>query len=79
MTFQEYLEKRRITAGPTGDFTRDARKDPGMSEIESWPQLQAYLFRQANGRRVKDIVDAAEPVWKGYRALVLKNRRENQR
>jgi hypothetical protein len=77
MTFLEYLAKRRITAGPAGDFTRDARKDPGMSEIESWPQLQAYLFRQATGRRVKDIVEAAEPVWKGYRSHVLKNRREN--
>jgi hypothetical protein len=43
--------------------------------MESWPQLQAYIYRKAHPSKVKDIIQAAEPVWKGYRALVLKDRR----
>jgi hypothetical protein len=74
MSFSDYLAKRRITDNPSGAFTREAREDPGMAVIESWPQLQAYLFRR-HGTKVANVIDAAEPVWKGYRAHVLKTRR----
>jgi hypothetical protein len=74
-TFQDYLAKRRPSKTPAGDFVRELQDDPAMAQIESWPQLQAYIFRHAHSRKVKDIVGAAEPVWKGYRAHVLKSRR----
>jgi hypothetical protein len=74
MTFSEYLAKRRITDSPSGAFTLEAREDRNMAGIESWPALQAYLFRR-HGSKVKESIEAAEPVWKGYRAHVLKNRR----
>jgi hypothetical protein len=74
MSFSDYRAKRRLTESPSGEFTRSAREDPGMAKIESWPALQAYLFRQ-HGAKVKEVIDAAEPVWKGYRAHILKNRR----
>ncbi len=75
LSFSEYLARRRVTDNPSGAFTRDARDDPGMANIESWPALQAYLFRK-HGAMVKEAIGAAEPVWKGYRAHVLKTRRE---
>jgi hypothetical protein len=74
-TFAEYLAKRRISANPSGAFTREARDDPGIEGIESWPALQAYLFRK-HGAKVKEVIAAAEPVWKGYRAHVLNRRRD---
>jgi hypothetical protein len=74
-SFRDYLARRRLSNTPAGEFTRTLLDDPAMAEIESWPQLQAYIFRHAHAGKVKDIVDAAEPVWKGYRAYVLKSRR----
>jgi hypothetical protein len=74
--FQEYLAKRRINDNASGKFTRDVRDDPRMAHIESWPALQAYILRRANQEAVPEIIRAAEPVWKGYRALVLKARRQ---
>ena len=74
-SFQDYLAKRRLSNTPAGGLTLQLREDPAMAEIESWPQLQAYIFRHAQGRNVNDIVDAAEPIWRGYRAHVLKSRR----
>ena len=74
MTFVEYLAQRRIKGNPSGAFTREARDDPTMARIESWPALQAYLFRR-HGDKVKDPIVAAEPVWMGYRTHVLKTRR----
>ena len=73
MSFSDYLARRRISHTQSGAFTLQAREDPGMAEIESWPALQAYLFRR-HGAKAKEAIDAAEPVWKGYRAHVLKTR-----
>ena len=75
MSFLEYLAKRRVNHNPSGAFTLQAREDPGMAEIESWAALQAYLLRR-HGAKAKEAIDAAEPVWKGYRAHVLKTRRQ---
>ena len=74
-SFRSYLLTRRNSEGPTGEFVRQSRDEPEMEQIESWPQLQAYIYRKAHPSKVKGIIQAAEPVWKGYRALVLKDRR----
>lgn len=74
MSFSDYLAKRPRTNGPSEEFTRAMRADPQLPEIETWPELQAYLFRR-HGTRVKELIAGAEPVWKGYRAYVLKSRR----
>ena len=75
ISFRSYLLTRRNSESPTGEFVRQSREEPEMEHMESWPQLQAYIYRKAHPSKVKDIIQAAEPVWKGYRALVLKNRR----
>jgi hypothetical protein len=77
ITFKEFLDRRRISNTARGDFTKEARQDPAMAAIESWPQLRAHIYKKATGQRVNEIIDAAEPIWKAYRATVLKARREN--
>ena len=67
-----------MQSNPSGAFTADARKDPKMAGIESWPALQAHLMRR-HGAYAKEAIQAAEPVWKGYRAYLLKCRRDNVR
>jgi hypothetical protein len=74
MSFRDYLARSRVIHNPSGAFTLQAREDPSMDEIESWPALQAYLFRR-HGAKAKEAIDAAEPVWKGYRAHVLRTQR----
>ena len=74
-TFRDYLASRRDVANPAGDFARQVRDDPEMEKIEEWPQLRAYIYRKGHADRVKETIAAAEPVWKGYRAFVLKHRR----
>lgn len=74
MNFSDYLAKRRVQNNPGGAFILDARKDPKRAHIESGPALQAHLMRR-HGAYAKGAIEAAEPVWKGYRAYVLKNRR----
>lgn len=74
-SFRDYLAKRRLSNTPAGEFTGKLRDDSAMPEIESWPQLQAYIFRHVHPSKVNEVIDAAEPIWKGYRAFVLKNRR----
>jgi hypothetical protein len=78
MTFRDYLSSRRILDNAAGQFTRQLRDDPRMEDIESWPQLRAYIYRKAHAAKVKDMLDAADPVWKGYRAFLLRQRRGKQ-
>jgi hypothetical protein len=37
--------------------------------------IDSQLYRKAHTNKVKDTIAAAEHVWKGYRAFVLKHRR----
>lgn len=74
MSFRDYLSSRRPTANPSGEFTRQVRDDPEMEKIEDWPQLRAYIYRKAHADKINETLAAAEPVWKGYRAYVLKHR-----
>lgn len=71
LTFKDYLGKRRVTGDPAGDFTKDARADAGMNQVESWPQLQAYLMRQHAARGA---IVAAKKVWQGYQTARRKAR-----
>jgi hypothetical protein len=75
-SFRDYLTSRRTLDNAAGHFTRQVRDDPEMDRIEEWPQLRAYIYRKAHAEKVKETIAAAEPVWKGYRALVLKHRRQ---
>ena len=75
--FRIYLSHRRVTQSPAGEFVREFRDEPDMEAIENWPQLQALIYRKARPEKVKQTVLAAEPVWKGYRAFVLKHRRRD--
>jgi hypothetical protein len=74
-TFRTYLMNRRQTRNPSGEIARQLRDDPQMEQIESWPQLQAYIYRKAHPDKVEEIIQATEPVWKSYRSFVLKDRR----
>jgi hypothetical protein len=73
--FRDYLAYRRITENSAGEFARQVKDDPEMEKIEDWSQLRAYIYRKAHADKIKDTIAAAEPVWKGYRAFVLKQRR----
>jgi len=75
-SFREYLSLRRITGNPAGEFTRHVKDDPEMEKIQEWPQLRAYIYRKAHPDKINDTLAAAEPVWRGYRAFVLKHRRQ---
>ncbi len=75
-TFRAYLSTRRAMQNPAGEFVRQVRDEPEMERIESWPQLQAFVYRKVHADKVRETIQAAEPVWKGYRAFVLKRRRE---
>src|SRR5882757_523411 len=67
--FRIYLSSRRRTKNPAGEFVRQVRNGPEREDIESWPQLQAYIYRKARADKVKEPIKAAEPIWTGYRAL----------
>ena len=74
-SFRDYLAYRRVTGNSAGEFTRQVKDDPEMEKIEEWPQLRAYIYRKAHPDKINDTIAASEPVWKGYRAFVLKHRR----
>lgn len=65
MTFHDYLATRRITDTPQGDFVKDARRDPEMAQINSWPELCEHLEGCWADR---DVIRAARLVWRGYEA-----------
>jgi hypothetical protein len=74
-TFRDYLATRRTAHNPAGEFTCHVRDDPEMETIESWPQLRAYIYRKTRSDKINSVITAAEPVWRGYRAFLLKHRR----
>jgi thiaminase len=74
-TFRSYLAYRRITENAAGEFARQVKDDPEMDKIEDWPQLRAYIYRKAHADKIKETIAAAEPVWRSYRAFVMKHRR----
>lgn len=71
LSFKAYLQRRRITPTAAGDFTKDAIADGNMPDVDSWPQLQAYLIRR---RAERAAVAAAKVVWQGYHVAKKKQR-----
>ncbi|NTE81323.1 hypothetical protein G6M12_07105 [Agrobacterium tumefaciens] len=63
MSFKAYLQTRRITDTPAGDFTGDAKRDPNMPDAKSWPELKSYLERVS---RTDGVVNAGYQVWQAY-------------
>lgn len=72
MSVRNYLAKHPINNNPSEAFTLEAREDPGMAELQSWPALQAIRRHRA---KAPAAINAAEPVWKGYRARIMESRR----
>lgn len=65
MSFKEYIRHRRVTDTPAGDFTKDARDDQRLPDINTWDELRTYV-RLKRGDDL--VVRAAQDVWKGYQA-----------
>lgn len=65
MSFIRYLKERRITDTPAGDFTKDARDDSGMPDVQSWPELRRYLERSG---AIPAAIQSGHRVWAAYRA-----------
>jgi hypothetical protein len=65
--FRISLSSRRRTKNLAGEFVRHVRNGAEREDIESWPQLQAYIYRNAHADKVKEPIPAAEPIWTGYR------------
>jgi hypothetical protein len=74
-TFREYLATRRTGDNAASAFTKQVRDDPAMEGLETWPELRAYIYRTAQAHKLNETLASAEPVWKGYRAYVLKHGR----
>lgn len=67
MSFIRYIQERRITDTPSGDFTKDARADSRMPDVKSWPELRRYLERSG---AIPAAIEAGHRVWNAYRAKV---------
>lgn len=61
--FKRYIERKRVTNTPAGDFTADAKVDGSLPNAESWQELEAYLLSKGVPRDVRTI---ARQVWRGY-------------
>ena len=70
MSFRAYIQSRRITDTPAGDFTADARADKAFPDARSWTELRRYLERRG---AIREAVEAGHRVWAAYRAQVRKN------
>lgn len=59
-SFLEYIEIRRITDSPAGDFTNDAKRDRNLPDAQTWDELRRYLKWKTNDAQV---IAAARSVW----------------
>lgn len=64
MRFKAYIQRRRITKTPAGDFVMDAKTDVDMPDVSSFRELESHLrhFHRACPEAIK----AARVVWRGY-------------
>jgi hypothetical protein len=67
MTFHEYIQTRRITDTPRGDFIADAKGDSKLIEAKSWDQLWTHLYTRG---ACPEAIKAARSVWRGYEKKV---------
>lgn len=63
MSFKKYVQSRRAGESPSGDVTRELRRDRSLPSIKSWDQLRGYLHTRF---AASETIDAARTVWRGY-------------
>ena len=63
LCFRDYIQTRRVTSTPVGDFVRDAKEDAQLPDVETWDQLKMYLVTKG---AIPAVVDAARIVWRGF-------------
>jgi hypothetical protein len=67
--FKEYVAKCKVKADAAGDVLRLAKQDPGLPEIATVRELQAYL----EGRGLPESVTrSANEAWERYRTSSAK-------
>lgn len=62
-SFKTFLQTRRKTDTPIGDFIGDALRSSDFPEISTLAELNAYL---KNHRAVPEAFTAARTIWKRY-------------
>lgn len=72
ITFNEFVQGKKITDTRRGDFIADAKADKHLPSIENWKQLKRYL----SGKH-PDVIDAAYSAWRGY--LDMRRKQQRQR
>ena len=65
MSFRAYVQKRRITDTPAGDFVGDARDDRTLPDPATWEELERYLLLRG---ACPGAIKAAKQVWREYKA-----------
>jgi hypothetical protein len=62
--FKEYIQDRKVTNNPAGDFIYDVQRDPHFPEnIETLEQVEAYLWTRCAS---DEAIAAAKRVWRQY-------------
>jgi putative DNA primase/helicase len=46
ISFKEYLNRRRRTDTPEGDFVEDAKRDRNLPDATTWEELEMYLWHR---------------------------------
>jgi len=64
-SFKTYVQNRRLTDSPAGDFVADAKADPTFPDPATWEELEGYLRRRG---AIRDAITAGRAVWRGYQA-----------
>lgn len=64
LSFRSFLQMRRITNTPSGDFVRDARADSRMPDCETLDDLLTYMRVQHHA--CDEALRAARRVWRSY-------------
>lgn len=65
ISFRTYVQSRRVTDTPAGDFVADAKADPTFPDPPTWQELEGYLRRRG---AIRDAIMAGRAVWRGYQA-----------
>jgi len=73
MSFRAFVQKRRITANPAGDFVEDARFDRTFPDPGTWEELDHYLFTRF---ACSGAIKAAKQVWREYKASQRRQSRQ---
>lgn len=72
MTFKEFLETRRITDNPRGDFIKDALSDSRLPDAQTWSVLDMYLSRKDTNVTREIVVKTARKLWLDYQNRIAK-------